>query len=219
MFGLSVPATLSIAIAFLLAAVVGEGFVIRGQETTISAKTLEVQTVKADRDAQARAVKVGQGIIDGMRKQWDEADAAAQKTIKSQQATAASLANQLQVTSDQREAYLQQLKEAGHARPIVVSTSVHDGWDPVVAAGMHRLRCDQLAANGVPAADCGLPAQDGAGGPVAPGGSAGTGDYRPTFDQQLQFLADAWRLRDWGASCYADKRAIAASMEPKDPAP
>ena len=36
-------------------------------------------------------------------------------------------------------------------------------------------------------------------------------------NQQLQFLSDAWRLRDWGASCYADKRAIAESQAAVQP--
>jgi hypothetical protein len=180
----------------------------------------DLATMTADRDAKARAVKVGQGIITGMQKQWDEADAKAQATIKAQQQQAGALAAELQTTTDQREAYLQQLKEAGHARPIVVSQTVHDGWDPVVVAGMRRLKCVQLAALGagnLPAADCGVQAPDGAGRPVAPGDPAGAGDYRPTFDQQLQFLADAWRLRDWGASCYADKRAIAAAQPKETP--
>ena len=183
------------------------------------ANALELKTMTADRDAQATAVKVGQGIITGMQAQWDEADSKAKATIAAGEQKAAELAADLQATSDQRESYLQQLKEAGQARPIVVSQVVRDGWDPVVLAGMRRLKCVQLAAiagsHGVPAADCGLQAEAGAAGSDLAADPAGAGDYRPTFDQQLQLLSDAWRLRDWGASCYADKRAIAASEQAK----
>lgn len=189
---------------------------LNGKEAQLSGKDTALKAVTADRDAQAKAVKVGQGIITGMQAQWDEADAQAKATIAAGEQKAVQLAADLQTTSDQRESYLQQLKEAGHARPIVVSQVVKDGWDPVIVDGMRRLKCVQLAAlagpNGVPAADCRVQAQNGATGPNVAADPAGAGDYRPTFDQQLQLLSDTWRLRDWGASCYADKRAIAASQ-------
>lgn len=179
-----------------------------------AAAELSLTVMTKDRNAQAKAVRVGQGIIEGMQKQWDEADTKASAVIKAQQRSAQDLAAALQTTSDEREAYLQQLMEAGHARPVIVSQGVKDGWNPIVLAGMRKLKCVQLAAltGNLPAADCGVQAQDGSRGPVAAGDSAGAGDYRPTFDQQLQFLSDAWRLRDWGSSCYSDKRAIAASQ-------
>jgi hypothetical protein len=85
-------------------------------------------------------------------------------------------------------------------------------WDPVVLAGMRCLRGVQLGRD-LSAPECRIQATDGASrsGPV--GDPTGTGARRPTAEQQADFLAFAWRLRDWGASCYADKRAIAASLE------
>lgn len=173
----------------------------------------DLKTMTTDRNAQATAVKVGQGIVAAQQKTMDADDAKAWATIKSQQASVLQLASQAQASADDRETLLQQIKDQAHAHSAIVVSSVPVpvGFDPVVLAGMRCLRGVQLG-HALSSPECRIQAADGTGGPGSAGDPAGAGAPRPNAEQQADFLAFAWRLRDWGASCYADKRAIAASQ-------
>jgi hypothetical protein len=213
---------LGIVCAFLLAAVVGEGYVIAGKNDTIAAKERELGIVAKDRDAQLDGLNTAKAALKRQQERMDETDAQARASLQQQQASARDLAVRLQSATDLKNAAIAQLQEEIDARPsarpetFTVSVYAPDGWDPVVVAGMRRLRCLQLAAAGhQDAADCRVPAENDAGRSGLAGDPAGAAYPRPSARQQLDFLAFAWSLREWGASCYDDKRAIAAAQEIK----
>lgn len=214
---------LAIILAFSIAANVGEGWVIRGDQVTIAAKDTVIKDVTKDRDAQVAGLETAKESLRRQQEVWDADQAKTLKTAAVQQQAITDIATKLQDASEDRDTYLQQLKDQAHARPATILVSgpqAPEGWDSLVVAGMRRLRCVQLAdSRHQSAADCRIPAEVHSGLAGASGDPAGAGAARPSADQQLDFLAFAWRLRDWGASCYADKAAIRASQKAGDVAP
>jgi hypothetical protein len=208
------PTLIAGGIAVVLAGIcIAEGVAIGGKNETIAAKTREVETITKDRDAQAAGLVQAQGEIQNLHGQVDTLDRQARASQQHQQAAARELAVKLAAATDEKNALFAELEEKIDVRPIVVSQTAADGWDPVVVAGMRRLKCLQLTAAGHPdAADCRVSDPGDAGRSGAAGDPAGAPYPRPDARQQLDFLAFAWRLREWGASCYDDKRAIAAAQ-------
>lgn len=165
----------------------------------------------------AAKLETANGEVNSCHAEIDEADRQAQVAKQGQQAAVRQLADAQRKAADDKNSLLTQLQEKIHARPIVVIEGVPDGWDPAVLSGMRALKCVQLRAahpdqHDFP--DCDLQNQDDTAGSGLTGGPAGASYPRPNAEQQLAFLEWSWRLREWGASCYADKRAIAASQAP-----
>jgi hypothetical protein len=215
MFGLKATALLGIACAALTVLLFAAGIVIWNQWDTISAKDERIKEIAQDRDAQADGLATAKAALKRQQDRMDENDAVARTSLQKQQANAHALAVKLRDATDQKHAVLAQLQEEINARPetVVVSVSVPDGWDPAIVVGMRRLKCVQLTAAGNPdAADCRVSGTAGAGRSGLVGDPTGAPYPRPTARQQLDFLAFAWSLREWGASCYDDKRAIAESQ-------
>jgi hypothetical protein len=215
MFGLNLTAWLAIGCAVLGIIVVAEGIAVKGAWDSEAAAKLELATMTKDRDAQAAGLETARGALKRQQDRMDEIDAQARASIQQQQQSARDLAVRLQSATDIKNAAIAQLQEEIDARPepIVVSVKTPDGWDPYVVDGMRQLRCVQLAATGHQSpADCGVPANSNPGRSGLAGDPAGAAYPRPSARQQLDFLAFAWSLREWGASCYDDKRAIAASQ-------
>lgn len=201
---------------------IAEFVVIGGKDDTIQAKQDEIdKTWKVENKSLAAKLELANGEIENVHAMMDAISKQATERAQAQQQSAREIAGKLQTTTDENNALFQQLQEKINARPILVTQlGVPDGWDPVVELGMHRLKCVQLRAAGGQGdfPDCRVQDGDPAGRSGLVGDQAGANYPRPTAGQQLEFLNWAWRLRDWGASCYADKRAIAASQQ-KDPAP
>lgn len=213
MFGLNLTAWLAIGCAVLGIIVIAEGIAVKGAWDSEKAAKLSLTMMTNDRNAQAAGLVNANGEIQKLHAQVDTLDAQARASQQQQQAKARDLAVKLAAAEDEKTALFAELEEKIDVRPIVVSQTVPDGWDPVVVAGMRRLKCVQLSAAGHPdAADCRVPGAVDSGRSGAAGDPAGTAYPRPSARQQLDFLAFAWRLRDWGASCYDDKRAIAAAQ-------
>lgn len=167
----------------------------------------------AMRDGLSRDLDNAIEARDREHREADAADAKAKATLAEQKKQAAEIRNALDAATDQTETLIQQIQDARHARPIVVSQTATDGFDPLIVIGLERLKCVQRAANRGDAPDgCGVPVSDAGGGAGAAAGSAGAGDFRPGFDTQLRMLNDLWRLHDWGAACYRDKAAIRSAQ-------
>lgn len=170
--------------------------------------------VTKDRDAQVIAVTQLQGISSRQQQTMRDMDERTTASLKRQQEDALKLASQNQSLADDRDSLLARIKDAAHDHDTTVIVSgVSQGWDPLILAGMRCLRGVQLGRD-LSAPDCRIQATDGAGGSGSVGSPTGANPPRPSAEQQADFLAFAWRLRDWGASCYADKRAIAAGQQP-----
>jgi hypothetical protein len=179
-----------------------------------AAARVELAIVTANRDQLSRDNDRLAEIVASQQREADAADAKAKATLKAQQVSASQIRADLQNARDYTEGLLQQIEDAHHAQPTVVSEIVVDDFHPLIRLGLERLRCEQRAGNRSEAPDgCRVPLQIAAGGAGAAGDPSGAGDYRPGFAAQLRMLNDLWRLHDWGASCYADKRAIAAAQE------
>ena len=186
---------------------------IDGYQRQVAAAESQLATVTANRDALSRDNDKLAGILETQQREADAADARSIAVLKAQQADASKIRLDLRDSRDQTETLIQQIEDARHAQPVTVSQVVVDGFHPLIRFGLERLRCTQRAANRGEGPDaCRVPLPDAKHGAGAAGGSAGAGDYRPGFATQLRMLNDLWRLHDWGASCYADKRAIAASQ-------
>lgn len=193
---------------------------IDGYQRQVDAADKQLATVTANRDALSRDNDKLAGIIERQQREADAADARAAAVLKSQQAGASKLGLELRDARDRTETLIQQIEDARNAQPIVASETVIDDFHPLIRFGLERLRCEQRAANRGEAGDsCRVSLPVAAGGDGAVGGSARAGDYRPGFAAQLRVLNDLWRLHDWGAACYADKRAIAASQAIEEPKP
>jgi hypothetical protein len=196
---------------------VAEWVVISGKNDTILAQHNEIEKVwKVENKALAAKLELANGEIENVHAMMDAISKQATERAQAQQESARAIAGKLQATTDENNALFQQLQEKINARPVLVTQlGVPDGWDPVVDLGMHQLKCVQLraAAGGQgDFPDCRVQDGDSAGRSGLIGDQSGADYPRPTAKQQLEFLNWAWRLRDWGASCYADKRAIAASQ-------
>jgi hypothetical protein len=213
MFGLNLTAWLAIACAVLGVIVIAEGIAVKAAWDSETAALDRLTTVTANRDALSRDNDKLAGVIERQQREADAADAKAKAALSSQQAAASKIRVELRDAKDQTTTLIQQIQDARHVRPTVVSQTVTDGFDPLIHVGLERLKCVQRARNRGEAGDgCRVPLPTDTGGAGASGGPDRAGDYRPGFDTQLRMLNDLWRLHDWGASCYSDKRAIAASQ-------
>jgi len=200
----------AVAVAFCVA----EGIAVKAAWDSEAAAKHDLATMTSDRDAQLEGLRIAKGALGRQQAEMDAKDKAARASLAQQQDSARTLAVKLAAATDEKNALFSQLQEQIDARPNTVVVSVHapDGWDPVVVSGMRKLRCVQLSAGNPTAPDCRVPADPGAGRSGLAGDPAGAAYPRPSARQQLDFLAFAWSLREWGASCYDDKRAIANAM-------
>lgn len=183
----------------------------------VAAKQDEIdKTWRVENKALAAKLELANGEIDNVHAMMDALDSQARTAKETQQQAVLDLARKEQTATDEKAVLFNRYLEALHARPKITIQGVSDGWDPVVLDGMRALKCVQLraAAGGQgDFPDCRLQGQGDSARTGLAGDPAGTDYPRPTAEQQLEFLSFAWRLRDWGASCYDDKRAIAASSQ------
>lgn len=216
-----VPLAVAAGAAFLLGAGVAGGGVwwvqsarIDGYQLQVAAADKALQVVTANRDALSRDNDRLAGVVERQQREADAIQAKAEAAIKAQQAAASKIRVELRDAKDRTATLLQQIQDAHHAQPIVVSEIVIDDFDPLIRFGLERLRCEQRAGNRGEGPDrCRVPLPAAEGGAGAAGAAGGAGDYRPGFDTQVRMLNDLWRLHEWGASCYADKAAIAESEQ------
>jgi hypothetical protein len=209
-----------LAVVFVLGLSAGGGATWWIQSTRIDGYQLQVtaaedrfNTMQANRDALSHDNDRLAGVVERQQREADAAADRAKATLERQQAGAADVRLQLRDARDQTASLIQKIQDAHHAQPIHVSEIMVDDFHPLIRFGLERLLCAQRAGYRGEAADgCRVPLPNAAGDAGAAGGSAGAGDYRPGFDAQLRMLNDLWRLHNWGASCYADKRAIADSQ-------
>jgi hypothetical protein len=186
---------------------------IEAKNTRIQTLAEEIVTVQADVTRWQVAWGGSQATIARFQKEIDAADAGARKIQERQMATVAQRQIENRATQNRTGVILQTLKDQTDVSPTINSPVVHDGFDPVVLAGIRWLQCLQSAAAiGSSSTECRGRAQISAGRPFAPDTSARTGRYAPSVTQQLWLLGLVYRFRDWGAACYADKDAIAESQ-------
>jgi hypothetical protein len=209
----SLTGWLFIACGVLAALLFASGIALKGAWDSEQAALDRLETMTANRDALSRDNDKLSEVIERQQREADAADEKAKAALQSQQAAASKIRIELRDARDQTATLIQQIQDARHARPIVVSQTVTDDFDPLIRVGLERLKCVQRARNRGEASDgCRVPLPTDPSGNGAAGGPGGAGDYRPGFNAQLRMLNDLWRLHDWGASCYDDKRAIAEAM-------
>jgi uncharacterized membrane protein len=188
-----------------------QSYRIDGLETKVTAAEDRYTTMKVNRDALYDAIQDLGKEIAGLHTVMDAENKRAAAVKATQAAQIASLADRLRLARDDDTTFLQQIEVQHHAPP--AASPVRDGFDPLILASFDRLRCLARAANRHQGgADCRIPIQGAAGGAGLAPGSAGAGDWRPTFQQQLWLVSFVYQLRTWGDACRGDKQAIAATQ-------
>lgn len=145
--------------------------------------------------------------------QQDEADRVERDAAEiqaRQRAASSSLQDQLDVAKAQTRTIMQALKDAHHE---TLGQPIRDGFDPLILVGIDWLRCLQRAGNaGGDEAACAGRSGLSAGGPAAPIDGTGTGNWRPTFEQQRWLLNELYKLHDWGRGSVGQIEAIAKTQ-------
>ncbi len=228
------------AVVFWLGIAVGAGPTIwieelrvSSYERTAAAADKQLDNMTGQRNAAAAGLVQAQSISKSQQAQIDAGDTAANEAAKKQQDAKQRLEALNTSLRADNDHLFQQLEEALNARPTQISVSqvYPTGWDPLVASAAGYVRMQQLAfdPNLPDPAHGGVQIALPAGGPGAAGAApgadlaaiaaSGVPEGRPSAEQQANLIGYVSQLFEWGASCYRDKAAIAASQKTGDVTP
>jgi hypothetical protein len=180
--------------------------------TNIMAK--EISMSKADTARWQAAWNDSQTSIRQLRREIDVADTAARQLQVRQRAAVALRQLESRAALNRTDGILRTLENQADARSTIAVPAVHDGFDPIVLAGIHWLQCLQSNhASGGDPAKCQSRASLSSDRLRAAAAPARADHYAPTIAQQLWLLGLVYRFRDWGEACYADKEAMERSIQ------
>jgi hypothetical protein len=187
---------------------------LRIRDAKIQSQSHDLEILTADVSRWRAAWTDSQNALTRLQKQIDSEDVLV-RHFQGEQAKAV-VQRQLEsrAAKNRTNSILQTLKGQADEHATPTSSVVHEGFDPVVLAGIRWLQCLQSASRtGADAAKCQGRATLPTGKSYAVGPTARAGRYAPTVSQQLWLLGLVYRFREWGAACYADKDAIMVAQD------
>jgi hypothetical protein len=187
---------------------------LRTRDAKIQSQAHDLEILTADVGRWRAAWADSQNALRRLQNQIDSEDVLARHFQGEQVKTVAQRQLESRAAQNRTSSILQTLKDQVDQHATATSSVIHEGFDPVVLAGIRWLQCLQSASRtGADTAKCQGGATLPTGKSYAVGPTARAGRYAPTVSQQLWLLGLVYRFREWGAACYADKDAIMVAQD------